>query len=113
MAAKLDNVRVLGYEQNPEGVTLKLQTHDGPPDSYFFLEIIKSDPKSFEKLVQVMNKVYLKDSYQLDLNIPSFSDSPSGSYYRSPGITFGGPEDREPNGSKSSAKKKPGEVRNK
>jgi hypothetical protein len=89
-AARLEDVRILKITPGRDNFELKLQTKNGPVDSYFVLDVMKSDPESFEKLVHIIKKVAYKDRYKLDLDIPSFSASPSGSYYRSEGITFSG-----------------------
>ena len=105
-AARLEDVRILNIMPGRDHFELKLQIKDGPRDSYFYVDIVKSDPDSFEKLVHVINKMRLRDKYKLDLDIPSFSASPSGSFYKSEGISFYGPADREPNGTSSTKKKK-------
>jgi hypothetical protein len=90
-AARLEDVTVLDAKTGPDSVELKLHSKDGPPGSYFFLDIIKSDPGAFEKLAHVIRKLMARDAYRLDLDIPSFSVSPSGSRYRSEGIGFHSP----------------------
>lgn len=95
--AKLEDVKILQAVAGNGSFKLKLQTKDSPSNSYFFLDITMSDPGSFDKLVHVIKKAVRKDSYRLDLDIPSFSTSPSGSYYRSEDIRFNGRSSREPN----------------
>jgi len=73
-------------------VELKLQAKHGPPGSYFFVDITKNDPDSFDKLAHVINKIMDKDKYRLDLNIRSFSVSPNGGRYPSEGIDFYSPK---------------------
>jgi len=97
-AARLEDVKILNVMPGRDNFELKLQTKDGPKDSYFYVDITKSDPDSFEKLVYVIKKLMRRDKYKLDLDIPSFSASPSGSYYKSEGLTFYGPAGREPDG---------------
>ena len=104
MAARLEDVKILNVTPGQENFELKLQTKDGPKDSYFYVDIVKSDPESFEKLVQVIKKLTRQDKYKLDLDIQSFSASPNGSYYRSEGLIFSGPT-REPDGVKPAKKK--------
>lgn len=103
-AAKLEDVKILNVMPGRDNFELKLQMKDGPRDSYFYVDITKSDPDSFEKLVHIIKKMMRRDKYKLDLDIPSFSASPSGSYYKSEGITFYGPADREPDGVKKKKK---------
>ncbi len=105
-AARLGDVRILNIMPGQGNFQLKLQTKDGPRDSYFFLDITKSDPDSFDKFIHVFKKMMYKNKYRLDLDIPSFSVSPSGSYYKSDGITFSSTTEREPNGVGSAKKKK-------
>ncbi|HEY1078733.1 MAG TPA: hypothetical protein VGE46_01500 [Bdellovibrio sp.] len=97
LAETVTNVRVLDMKQGPESVELKLQSKEGRPNSYFFVNIVKSDAGSFEKLSHVLNKMAFKDNYRLDLDIISFSDTPNGSYYQSDRVRFLGSAEREPN----------------
>ena len=87
-AAHLEDVKLLKFTPGPEKFELKLQLKDGPKDSYFLVDIVKSDSESFAKLAHVVRKFMEKEKYKLDLNIPSFSPSPSGSHYRSDDITL-------------------------
>lgn len=103
-AARLEDVKILNIMPGQENFELKLQVKDGPKDSYFYVDIVKSDPESFEKMVLVTKKLTRRDKYKLDLDIPSFSASPNGSYYKSEGIGFYGPT-REPDGVKPAKKK--------
>jgi hypothetical protein len=104
-AAKLEDVKVLDMKSGQDSFELKLQTADGPSESYFFVTIVKNDPESFDKLAHIVKKLAQGDQYKLDLNIPSFSASPYGSSYRSIGIKFTGTSDREPNSVKKAQPK--------
>lgn len=104
-AARLEDVRILSVKPGRDNFELKLQVKEGPSGSYFYLDIVKNDPESFEKMVHVVKKLMNRDKYKLDLDIPSFSVSPSGSYYKSEGIVFYGPTEREPNAAKAAKKK--------
>lgn len=106
-AARLEDVKILTVIPGRDNFQLKLQAKEAPGDSYFFLDITKSDPDNFDKLMHVIKKMMHKNKYKLDLDIPSFSASPSGSYYKSEGINFSSPSEREPNavGSKKGKKK--------
>lgn len=90
--AKLEDVRILNVQPDPEAFKLKLQLKNGSADSYFFVDIVKSDPESFQKSMTVIKKLLQKERFQLDLEIPSFSASPSGSSYRSESVIFRGTE---------------------
>jgi hypothetical protein len=90
--AKLEDVKILDITSKQDGIKMKLQVPKGPKDSYFFLEINKADKDSFLKLGQVIKKLMRHDKYKLNLNIPSFSPAPSGSYYRSDDVQFDGME---------------------
>lgn len=105
-AARLEDVSVLEVKPGQENIELRLHAKEGPQDSYFIVDITKSDPEAFDKLVKAIKKVKQKNHCQLDLNIPSFSVAPSGSYYRSEGITFDLRTDREPNSVKTKKKNK-------
>jgi len=105
-AALLEDVKILSINPRADYFEMKLQLRDGPPGSYFYVDIVKSDPHSFEKLVQVIHKLTKRDRYKLDLEIRSFSAFPSGSYYRSNDVIFNGSADREPNGVKRKKRKK-------
>lgn len=89
-AAKLEDVKILSVEPAKDHFQLKLQPSVGPKDSYFIVDIMKDDPDAFEKLGYVFKKVMNKDHYKLDLKIPNFSASPSGSHYHSEGLDFKG-----------------------
>lgn len=104
-AARLENVKILSVKPGHENFEIKLQTNNSPPDSFFYLDIMKTDPDSFEKTMLVVKKMIQKENYRLDLEITSFSASPSGSYYRSEGVLLSGPNDREPNSTKTPKKK--------
>lgn len=104
-AAKLEDVKILSIKPGRDNFELKLQAKEGPASNYFYLDIVKNDPDSFEKMVHVVKKLMNRDKYKLDIDIPSFSISPSGSYYKSEGIVFYGPTDREPNAAKAIKKK--------
>jgi hypothetical protein len=96
-AARLEDVRILTVIPGKDNFQLKLQAKEAPTGSYFFLDITKSDPESFEKIMYIIKKMMHKNKYRLDLDIPSFSASPSGSYYKSDGIMFSSSSEREPN----------------
>lgn len=87
-AATIEDVRILDIKQGPANVELKLQSKAGAPGSYFYVDIVKEDAGSFEKLTHVITKLTRKESYRLDLEIPSFSASPNGSYYRGDRVVF-------------------------
>ncbi len=89
-AAKLEDVRVLDSTPSQEGLELKLRVENGPKKSYFFVHIVRSDPASFDKLALVIEKQKKGNHFKLTLDIPSFSISPPGSYYRSEGVSFSG-----------------------
>lgn len=89
-AAEVKNVKILDMKFNQNNLELKLRSQKGATGSYFFLEITKNDPEAFEKMSHIIKKIKYNDKYNLNLNIPSFSDSPNGSYYKSEGISFNG-----------------------
>ena len=89
-ATLLEDVKALNMKPGRENVELKLQKKDGPKDSYFYVDITKNDPDSFEKLVHVIKKLMRQDKYKLNLDIKSFSAFPSGSYYENQRVTFSG-----------------------
>lgn len=91
-AAKLDDVKILEVAPGTENVKLKLHSDLGKKGSYFFVDVVKTDPESFGKLALVLKKLKGKSHFRLDLNIPNFSPAPSGSYYRSNDVTFSGDE---------------------
>jgi hypothetical protein len=87
-AAKLEDVKILEANFSQNCVTLRLHSNLGAKDSYFFVDITKSDPSSFEKMGMVIKKLERGEEYKLDLEIISFSVAPSGSYYRSESVKF-------------------------
>jgi hypothetical protein len=104
-AARLEDIKILSVKPGQENFELKLQSKDAPKDSYFYIDIVKSDPDSFEKMAHLIKKIMKRDQYKLDLEIPSFSASPNGSFYRSEGIQFFGTADRQPNATVKPLKK--------
>ncbi|OGQ16848.1 MAG: hypothetical protein A3B70_07370 [Deltaproteobacteria bacterium RIFCSPHIGHO2_02_FULL_40_11] len=86
--ARLDDVSILDVVATKDGLELKLQVKDGPKDSYFFVNVVKSDRNAFDKLTEVIKKLKKGDNYKLTLDIPSFSAFPPGSYYRREDIKF-------------------------
>lgn len=94
-AAQLDDVRILQVTSGKDSVELRLRYKGAPRDSYFLVEIPKSDPESFAKMVLVARKLADGDGFKLSLDIPSFSPSPSGSSYRSLDVRFSGSPAKE------------------
>lgn len=89
-AAKIDDAKVLDIKYVKDSFEVKLQVANAPKDSYFLVDIGKSDSDSFDKLALVLKKLKKPSEFKLSLDIPSFSLSPSGSYYRSESVTFSG-----------------------
>ncbi len=104
LAARLENVVILGGKQGTRNFELKIHAREGAPDSFFYLDISKSDPEAFDKLIHVIRKLTDPEGYRLDLDIPSFSVHPSGSYYRSEDINIFGVYGRAPNSNSSTTK---------
>jgi hypothetical protein len=88
--AELLDVEILERNKSDDGVELKLRTKDGPLDTFFYLDIKKDDPNVVEKLSLVLKKTKMKNKFSLNLDIPSFSLLPSGSYYRSQSVLITG-----------------------
>jgi hypothetical protein len=97
-AANLEDLTILDIKPGQSHLKLKLRSKDMPEDSYFFLDIVQSDPDSFGKMMLIIEKLARGDSYRLGANVKSFSDSPSGSYYKSEGVSIFEIPNREPNG---------------
>ena len=87
-AANLTDVKILELNYTNEKVVLKLHASQGPEDSYFFVNMSKVDPDSFNKLALLAKKLAMGDRLKLNLNIRSFSVSPSGSSYQSNSVSF-------------------------
>lgn len=94
-AAKLEDVTILDLKYEKKSFEVKLQVKDAKKDSYFLIDIVKEDENAFDKLALVLKKLKKKDSFKLNLDIPSFSVSPPGSYYRSNSVTFIGSSEGE------------------
>lgn len=104
--ARVEDVQILEIKNGPTNTELKLHSRTGEPGSYFYVDIVKEDTESFEKLSHIVNKLAYRNNYRLDLDIISFSARPSGGYYRSDSVTFIGKSDREPNSVKTPKKKR-------
>lgn len=89
-AKQLDNVNVLDITQDEDKFVLKLQDSEIGGTSFFIVEINKSDKESFVKLDYLIKKIKNKENYKLNLEIPSFSAYPSGSFYKSENVKFSG-----------------------
>ncbi len=89
-AANLNDVALLSLKPKKESFELKLRVKEAKENSYFLVEIGKDDEHALEKLSLVLKKLHLKNSFKLNLTIPSFSVSPSGSYYKSNYVQFSG-----------------------
>ena len=89
-AATIQDVVVLEFKLGKENFELKLQDRSGERDSFFFVDVVRDDPQSFEKIALVLKKLKHKKDFKLSLEIPSFSAGPNGSYYRSNDILFHG-----------------------
>lgn len=87
-AARLEDVQFLSSDPSADGVTLKLQVKHGPKGSYFFVNVVKSDPDALNKLALVIQELQKGQKLKLNLDIPSFSVSPPGSSYRSNFVKF-------------------------
>lgn len=89
-AATLNDVVLLSLTPKKESFELKLRVKDAKENSYFLVEIGKDDEQALKKLSMVLKKIHLKNSFKLNLTIPSFSVSPPGSYYKSNYVDFTG-----------------------
>lgn len=94
-AKQVEDVKILDLKFIKNSYELKLQIKDGTIDSYFFVLIVKEDENAFNKLAMVLKKMKMKDAFKLNLNIASFSPSPSGSSYHSERVTFIGSAEGE------------------
>jgi hypothetical protein len=94
-AARLEDVTILHLKSGKDTFELKLQVKGAKKNSYFMVEIVKEDDAAFEKMALVMKKLKKKDSFKLNLEIPSFSVSPPGSHYRSDSVKFSGSSDED------------------
>lgn len=87
-SAELKDVKILNTSLSKSGIELKLQINDAPRDSFFYVDIVKTDKDAFKKIAHVMQKLEKRSAYKLNLKIVSFSASPSGSFYRSNDVVF-------------------------
>jgi len=87
-ADKVENVEILKITPGNNNFELKLKAKSAPQGSYFYVDIVKGDVTSFDKLGLVIQKIEKKSNFILSLDIPSFSQTPSGSYYKSDSVSF-------------------------
>ena len=104
-AAYLENVSVVQLIPENGSIKLRIEPSGSTDHSYFFVQMSNKDPEAFEKLVKAIQKAKRQSQNQLDLDILSFSNSPSGSYYNSESVTFNLKTNREPNSVHHKAKK--------
>jgi hypothetical protein len=104
-AARLEDVQILSVKPGSDKFEMRVHAKEGEPDSYFFVDIIKSDPEAFEKINLALKKMMQKEKFRLDLDIVSFSMSPSGSSYNSDSVKFSSPMERTPNSEKKPKQK--------
>ncbi|WP_413578702.1 hypothetical protein ACLVWU_09255 [Bdellovibrio sp. HCB290] len=105
IAAQVNDIKVLEVKHHPESLELKLGTKHNGKSTHFTVDIPKTDPENFEKMSAVIQKLSQGDAYTLNLDIPSFSAFPSGSYYKSPGIKFLGSDGKPALKQKTAPKK--------
>lgn len=86
-ADPLENVKISDVTLSKGSVRLRVQ-NGSSPEAYFFVDVTRDDPKSFEKLGLVTKKLVAGEKFRLDMSIVSFSAHPGGSYYRSKDVTF-------------------------
>lgn len=94
-ADEIKGVSVLDLKYIKGSFEVKLQIKDAKKDAFFLVDIVKEDEKAFDKLALVLKKMNKKESFQLNLDIKSFSPYPSGSYYRSTSVKFIGSAENE------------------
>jgi hypothetical protein len=88
LANMVENVSVLETESTATGVVVKLHAPVSGRGSYFFVHINKGDPTGFEKLAKLLQKIQSGPQIKMDLDIISFSLSPSGALYPSESVKF-------------------------
>jgi hypothetical protein len=88
--ADLDQVEILSVTPSQGGLELKLHSKTRAPDTYFLVNLVASDTQHFEKMSLVIQKLKDPSGLELDLKIPSFSEFPNGSFYRSDSVKFSG-----------------------
>lgn len=87
--ADLKDVKILKLQTNKQdGLKLTLQEKEAAKESFFYVELSNDGSQSYKKLSEVAKKNAELDKYRLNLEIISFSSSPSGSSYRSNRIVF-------------------------
>ncbi len=91
-AAKLENVSVMDVSHTLNDTEFKLHASTGPERSFFYVRLKRTDPKLFDKFTVLSEKLFKGESYKLDLDIASFSMSPSGSRYPGESVKFSGAE---------------------
>lgn len=94
-AEKLEDVSVLDISYTKDSFQVKMQESKDSKDSFFYVDIVKSDKDSFKKIALVLKKFKERDNFKLTLDIRSFSNSPSGSNYKSDNVTFKGVVENE------------------
>ena len=91
-AEQLHDIKILNIDEKEDRLILKLRPQNSPADSYFFLHVLKSDPKYAFKYSMITKKMDKKENCVLNLNIISFSAKPYGSMYMSEGVEFSSEE---------------------
>ncbi len=89
-ADTVKNVNLVTATPGKDNLELKFSAQIRGKTTEFSVDVIRSDPDAFEKLVTIMQKMTEGDRFTLDLNIVSFSPFPIGSYYRSNDVKFSG-----------------------
>lgn len=88
LAAVVEDVSILEMTYKEDAFELRLKPGNEIRDTYFIVEIGKSDEKALEKIAVIMKKLKAGKGHKLNLQIPSFSAYPPGAFYRSQSVRF-------------------------
>lgn len=88
LAAVVEDVSILEMTYKEDAFELRLKPGNETRDTYFVVEIGKTDELALQKLAVVMKKLKAGKAHKLNLQIPSFSVYPPGAFYRSRSVRF-------------------------
>ena len=106
-AARIQDIEVLEVvSEDPAEFQFKVRSKRAHADLFFFLGFDKSNRACLDKMTVLLLKMAKPKDHKIDLEIPSFSPYPAGSYYSCTDVQFSQRSLRAPNQVPKANKKK-------
>ncbi len=106
-AARIEDIEVLEVvNEDPAEFQFKVRSKQGDAGLFFYIGFDKSKKDCLDKMTVVLMKMAKHQEFKIDVDIPSFSPYPAGSYYSCADIQFSQRNLRAPNQAPKAKKKK-------